>query len=69
MKFFRDQIIKTCLTVFNIRGQIVAKLVDGNLGMGAYKITFNAENLTSGVYYYHIQSNDFNQVRKMTLMQ
>jgi hypothetical protein len=58
----------TTLTVCNVVGQVVAKLVDEELSSGTYKVNFKAENLPSGVYFYQIKSGRFNQTKKMMLM-
>ncbi|NOX18403.1 MAG: T9SS type A sorting domain-containing protein [Chlorobi bacterium] len=56
------------LSVYNLLGQEVSILVNKNLTAGNYKITFNGENLSSGIYLYRLQTNGFNIVRKMTLI-
>jgi hypothetical protein len=58
----------TTLTVYDVVGQVVAKLVDEELSSGTYKVDFNAVNLPSGVYFYQIKSGMFNQTKKMMLM-
>ena len=57
------------LTVYNSLGQKVRTLVSGNQPAGYYSVTFDAADLASGVYYYHLQvGNKFNQVKKMILL-
>jgi hypothetical protein len=56
------------LKVFNMLGQEVATLVDGNHTAGTYQVQFNATGLSSGVYFYKLTSGDFSQVKKMTLV-
>ncbi len=56
------------LSVFDITGQEVAVLVNGEEPAGYYSITWNASNFASGVYLYKIQIGEFNQVRKMLLV-
>jgi hypothetical protein len=56
------------LEVTNILGQTVARLVDGELTPGTYKMWFDASRLGSGVYFYTIKAGDFVQTRKMILM-
>ena len=58
----------TSLKVYNILGQEVATLVNKELTAGAYQFEFNASNLSSGVYFYKLQSNDYSEVKKMILM-
>lgn len=55
------------LSVYNILGQLVTTLVNDNLDAGSHQIQFNAANLASGVYLYHINADDFSETRKMIL--
>jgi len=55
------------LEVYNVLGQKVAQLVNGNLAAGHYAYSFNANNLSSGVYLYRIQTDKFVSVKKMLL--
>ena len=56
------------LEIFNVLGQSVAHLVDGELTAGTYHSTFDASRLSSGVYMYRLQAGDFVQTQKMILM-
>ncbi|MDZ7723902.1 MAG: T9SS type A sorting domain-containing protein [candidate division KSB1 bacterium] len=57
------------LTVYNTLGQEIATLVDGyKTANHMHKVTFNASNLTSGVYFYSLQTEDFSQTKKMLLV-
>lgn len=56
------------LTVYNIIGQRVAVLVDGEKDAGFYSMEFNAANLPSGIYIYRLQSAEAVQTRKMILL-
>ena len=56
------------LTVYNIIGQKVAVLADGEKEAGFYSLEFNALGLPSGIYIYRLQSSDFVQTRKMILL-
>jgi hypothetical protein len=59
---------KVKLAVYNILGQQVAVLVDEFKNAGTHKIDFNAQNLTSGVYIYRLETNNKVFSRKMTLL-
>lgn len=56
------------LKVFNVLGAEVATLVNKTQIVGNYKVTFDAMNLTSGVYFYQLKAGDQIITRKMVLM-
>jgi hypothetical protein len=56
------------LRVFDITGREVAAPVDQVLDAGNYKIFFDAGNLTSGVYFYRLQTDSFVETRKMIIV-
>jgi len=56
------------LKVFDISGQVVATLVNGNLQAGEFEYTLDGSNLSSGIYFYRIQAENFNSVRQMILI-
>ncbi len=61
------------IDVFNILGQQVATLVDGQKKAGSYEIVFDARNnsgksLASGMYFYRLQAGEFIRIRKMLLV-
>jgi hypothetical protein len=56
------------IKVFNTLGQEVATLVNEYRNAGNYEVDFNASNLTSGIYFYTITSNNFTQTKKMMLL-
>ena len=56
------------LKVFDILGREVAALVNEQKSAGNYKVNFNASNLSSGVYIYRLQVNDFVTSKKMMLI-
>ena len=54
------------LNVYNSNGQFVQELVNEKQGKGKYKITFQANKLNSGIYYYQLVINGINEeARKM----
>lgn len=56
------------LSVFNILGEKVAELVNGNLGAGFHKVNFDASKLNTGMYIYKIEANNFVSIKKMLLV-
>ncbi len=56
------------LKIYNILGKEVVTLVNGVKTAGSYEIIFNAHNLSSGVYFYKLQSGNYNETKKFILM-
>ncbi|OGU37221.1 MAG: hypothetical protein A2315_03975 [Ignavibacteria bacterium RIFOXYB2_FULL_35_12] len=56
------------LRIYDILGKNIMKLVDDELQPGEYKINFDADNLSSGIYFYQLNSSEFVSVRKMMLI-
>ena len=56
------------LKVFNSLGKEVATLVNEVTNTGTYVVDFDAGNLTSGVYFYRLQSDNFSETKRMILI-
>ena len=56
------------LKVYDILGREVATLVNEQKNAGYYRITFNASNLSSSVYFYRIQAGSFVSTKKFVLL-
>lgn len=56
------------LDVFNIMGQKVASLVNEVKSAGTYQVSWQAENMPSGMYYYRLKAAGNTITRKMTLI-
>ncbi|MBS1515071.1 MAG: T9SS type A sorting domain-containing protein [Bacteroidetes bacterium] len=56
------------LKVYNMQGSEIKSLVNENMNAGTYEISFNAESLPSGVYFYTLQASDFKETKKMMLV-
>ncbi|UCE17172.1 MAG: FG-GAP repeat protein [Gemmatimonadota bacterium] len=59
---------KVTFTVYNVLGQEVTELVNGDLEAGYHTIVWDAHTMASGVYFYRIEANDFTAIRRMILM-
>jgi len=58
----------TALTVYNLMGEQVMTLVNGNMTKGSHTVSFDAANLPSGVYMARLTVNGFSADIKMLLM-
>jgi hypothetical protein len=57
------------VTIYNMLGQHVATLFNGEATANQmYSLTFDAKDLSSGIYFYSLQSATRNEVKKMMLM-
>jgi hypothetical protein len=59
---------KVVIKVYDILGNEVATLLDEEKSVGTYELTWNAEQLPSGVYFYQLRAGDFTQTKKMILL-
>ncbi|MBS4036320.1 MAG: T9SS type A sorting domain-containing protein [Ignavibacterium sp.] len=56
------------LKVYDLLGNKIADLVNEFKPAGLHEIEFNAERLSSGIYFYKITAGEFLQIRKMSLI-
>jgi len=56
------------IEVYTITGQKIQSLINKNLPAGNHQVEFNAENFSSGVYFYRIEAGEFQDVKKMILL-
>lgn len=58
----------TTLKVYNSAGEEVATLFNEYLETGTHSIKFDASKLSSGIYFYKLESGKFSAVKKMSLI-
>ena len=56
------------LTVYDISGKVMENMVNENQTVGNYSVTIDASRFASGVYFYRIETANFNATRKMILL-
>ena len=66
---------KATISIFNTLGQELDVILDKQLNAGTFSVTFNGENLASGIYFYRLTVKDaqsgavvFQKMNKMILM-
>lgn len=66
----RDKLRGTPVTlkVYDVLGQEVAILVNEYLLPGTYQVNFNAGNLSSSIYFYQLQTENFTDIKKLILL-
>jgi M6 family metalloprotease-like protein len=60
--------VKARLEIFNLLGQKVATLADMPLDIGTHNYQWNAESVTSGVYFYKLTAGNHVETHKLMLM-
>jgi len=61
------------ISIFNLRGQIVRKLVEADLPAGRHQVIWDGKDdrgnaLGSGIYFYRLESKDYRRTQKMMLI-
>jgi len=56
------------LEIYNLSGQKVATLMDGQRAAGYHEVSFDATGLSSGIYVYRLAAGDFVQMHKLILL-
>jgi predicted esterase len=56
------------LKVYDLLGSEVATLVNKKQPQGNYDVEFDCSDLTSGIYFYRLQSGDYVETKKMILL-
>lgn len=68
ISFTLPQAGNVTLKVYNALGQEVATLINGYQTARNYEVKFDGSNLASGIYMYTLQTDNFNQSKKMLLV-
>ena len=56
------------ITVYDITGKVVSNLVNSVYESGSYNVSFDASMLSSGIYFYKLETSEFTSVKKMMLI-
>ena len=56
------------LNIFNIKGELVANIIDKILDQGSHRVIFDGRNLNSGLYFVSLEAGDFKQINSMLLL-
>lgn len=56
------------ISIYDIRGNKIAVIVNQKLNPGKYAVEWNAANFPSGVYFYRVVTKNFSQTNKMILI-
>ena len=59
---------KVSLKIFNINGQEIASLVDEMKPAGIHRLLWNAESVSSGIYFYSLKTEGYSDIKKCIIM-
>ena len=69
IRFKFDKNAKAQLMVYDVLGNRVASVFNGNIEAGKmYKVKFDGSTLSSGVYYYKLTGDNKTEIKKMILL-
>lgn len=56
------------IQIYNITGEFIVTLTDQAYSAGDHEISFDAKDLSSGIYVYRMETGGYSQVRKMMVL-
>ena len=67
-RFYLPEARRVELTIYNIRGQVVARLLNGIQSPGLHQIEWNAIDQPSGIYFVRLRAGEKTSIRKINLI-
>ncbi|MGH7454039.1 MAG: T9SS type A sorting domain-containing protein, partial [bacterium] len=67
IRFSTPSACKVRLTVYNLYGEVVRTLVNGEMAAGDHLATFDGSDLASGVYFCRLEAGELIATQKMIL--
>ncbi|MCC6866443.1 MAG: T9SS type A sorting domain-containing protein [Ignavibacteria bacterium] len=67
IKFGLPKESNVMISVYDISGKLVNRLVNQHFNAGTFEVTWNASNYSSGVYFYKLETDGFTETKKMIL--
>jgi photosystem II stability/assembly factor-like uncharacterized protein len=68
IRYSVPQTSNVIMKVFDVLGNEIETLIDEEKNTGTYEITWFADNLPSGIYFYRLQADSFVESKKMVLL-
>ena len=68
IRFGLSEPLHVRLIIYDMLGREVAKLADEDMDAGYHSVSWNASNVSSGVYIYRLSAGDFVQVKRMLVI-
>ena len=68
ISYYIKQDLHVSLEVYNLKGQLVETLLQGNIQAGDHTIEWNCQNIPAGVYFLNMKAGNDESVQKMVLL-
>lgn len=68
IKYSLPKAAPVVLSVYDLLGREVKRLVESEMAAGEHSVNFDAGNLASGTYIYTIKAGEYRQTKKMTVI-
>ena len=64
----RKLVNKIGISIYDINGRFIETIVDKKYSSGTYSIKFNANNYSSGLYFYRLKSGSETQIKQLIII-
>ncbi|MCX7877096.1 MAG: S8 family peptidase [Ignavibacteria bacterium] len=68
IKFDLPLLTNVSIKIFDLRGRFIAEITEKNLDAGRYEFIFDGSSVSSGVYFYRLEADNFSDTKKMILL-
>jgi sarcosine oxidase gamma subunit len=68
LRFALPEAAQVNLTLYDVAGRQVQILIEGWRTAGYHEVAFDAEDLSSGVYFYRLQADKWLRIGKLVLL-
>ncbi len=68
IKFYLSSSSEVSLEIFDMLGRQIAALVHEELGPGEHSVTWSASGYPSGIYFYHLSTDNYSATKRLVLL-
>ena len=68
ISYYLPEASKVALDVYDVLGRHIQSLVNNEQSSGEHTVTFNAGNISSGIYFYRLSAGSFIEIKQMLLI-
>lgn len=68
IKYNLPKASEVALTIYDVLGREIKTIVNEQQQPGSYEVNWNASNISSGIYFYQLKTNDYVNTKKMLLL-